>query len=141
MSGLRDGLVAGAIASVVSGVPSTLYSLVTGEDILEPTRAAGSMIVRDDASNAELLAAAVPVHFGLSLGWGVLLAKLLPRRRPFLYGTIAGAGIAAFDLGFVGRLFPRIRALPQLPQVGDHLCFGIAAAYVLSRRRQPVSSV
>ncbi|MEA2498330.1 MAG: hypothetical protein QOH26_735 [Actinomycetota bacterium] len=135
MSRLKDGLIAGAVASIVGGIPSTLYSLVTGADVLEPTRAAGSMIVSDDAPNEVLLAAAVPVHLALSLGWGVALSLILPRKRPLLYGATAGAAIAALDLGVVGPRFPRIRALPQGAQIADHICFGAVVAIVLSRRR------
>jgi hypothetical protein len=54
--------------------------------------------------------------------------------------VLAGLGIAALDLGIVGRRFPRIRALPLLPQVADHLAFALSAAAVLARRRQQCAS-
>ena len=59
-----------------------------------------------------LLLAAVPVHLALSLGWALLLARVLPRRHTVAWATAAGLAIAALDLGVVGRRFPRIRALP-----------------------------
>jgi hypothetical protein len=47
-------------------------------------------------------------------------------------GLVAGAAIAALDLGVVGRRFPDIDALDAGPQVLDHLAFGVVAAVVLS---------
>jgi hypothetical protein len=35
----------------------------------------------------------------------------------------------------VGRRVPRVRALPLLPQLADHVLFGAVAGYVLGRRR------
>ncbi|MDQ3931400.1 MAG: hypothetical protein M3252_00970 [Actinomycetota bacterium] len=128
----RDGVVAGAIAGVVSGAPSTLWALVTGGDPLEAARAAGS-ILAPNAGSLGLFTAAAAVHSGLSLGWGVVLARFLPRRHPVLMGAVAGLAIATLDLGIVGRRFPRIRALPAAPQVADHLLYGVTVATVLSR--------
>lgn len=127
----RDGVVAGAIAGVVSGAPSTLWALVTGGDPLEAARAAGS-ILAPNAGPLGLFTAAAVVHSGLSLGWGMVLARFLPRRQPVLMGALAGLAIAALDLGFVGRHFPRVRALPSGPQVADHLMYGVTVAIVLS---------
>lgn len=75
------------------------------------------------------------VHTAVSLGWGVVLAAILPRRRPVLSGVAAGAGIAALDLGVVGRRFPRVGALPVLAQVADHLAYGAVVGAVLARMR------
>lgn len=82
-----------------------------------------------------LLAAAVPVHGAISLAWGVVLAQTLPRRKTAAAGACAGLLIAALDLGFVARKFPRIRALPRGPQVADHVAYGATVGWVLARRR------
>lgn len=130
----RDGLAAGAFAAVFSGAPSTLHALATGRDALEPTRAAGSMLL-PRASRPAKLVAAVPVHLALSLGWGVALAFALPRRRRVAWGAVAGAVIAALDLGLVApRRFPRVAALPTAPQVADHVAFGALVGWILDRR-------
>ncbi|MDP8929998.1 MAG: hypothetical protein M3O70_15875 [Actinomycetota bacterium] len=136
----RDGLVAGATAGVVSGAPSTLWALATGGDPLEAARAAGS-ILAPNAGPLGLYGAAAVVHTGLSLGWGVVLAWLLPRRRPVLMGALAGVAVATLDLGIVGRHVPRVRALPPGPQVADHLLYGVTVAAVLSRQQQLRGSV
>jgi hypothetical protein len=73
------------------------------------------------------------VHLALSLGWGVALARVLPRRRTPLWGAIAGLAIAALDLGVVGRRFPRVRALPRWSQVADHVAFGVCVGLALRR--------
>lgn len=134
MTLLRDGLAAGAVAAIPSVLPSTLHALITGRDPLEATVAAGSILLPREQRRSVLLAAAVPVHVALSLGWGVVLAGTL--RRPTVpRGIAAGLAIAALDLGVVGRRFPRVRALPLLPQLADHAAYGAAAAAMLRRRR------
>jgi len=131
---VRDGLAAGVVAALPSGVPSTLHALLTGRDPLEATTAAGSVLRPRAERTAVLVAAAVPVHLALSLGWGVVLARTL--RRPTLArGIAAGLAIASLDLGVVGRRFPRVRALPLLPQLADHAAYGAVAAAMLRRRR------
>lgn len=129
----RQGLIAGAIGGAISGAPSTLWALATGRDPLESVRAAGS-ILAPQAGPLGLLTAAAVVHTGLSLGWGVVLSLLLPRRRPVLLGTLAGAAIATLDLGIVGRHIPRVRALPAGPQVADHLLYGATVGVMLNRQ-------
>ena len=49
-----------------------------------------------------------------------------------LDGAVAGLVIAAFDLGVVGRRYPAIKALPAIPQCGDHMAFGALVAASLS---------
>ena len=82
---------------------------------------------------ARLLAAAVPVHLALSLGWTFVLDRAGVRgaRR----GAVAGLAIAALDLGIAGRRFPRIRALPLAPQLADHVAFGAIAGPLAGQGR------
>jgi hypothetical protein len=133
---VRDGLVAGSVAAVLSGTPSTLYALASGGDPLEATLAAGAMVMPRERRIARLVVTAVPVHAALSLGWAQVLARTLPRRRTTVWGAVAGLGIAALDLGVIGHRFPRVRALPQLPQVADHVAYGATVGAVLSLRRR-----
>ncbi len=128
-------MAAGAVAAVVSGVPSTLFALAAGDDPLAATLAAGSILLPSETRRGRLVAAAVPVHVAVSLGWAVALAAALPRKRTVASGAVAGLGIAAFDLGVLGRLFPRIRSLPLLPQLADHAVYGAAVGFVLASRR------
>ncbi|MGI5143792.1 MULTISPECIES: hypothetical protein [unclassified Streptomyces] len=128
MTVFRTGMRAGIVAGVLSGVPSTVHALATRRDPLAATRAAGSLLLPDEARSARLLAAAIPVHFGLSVGWGVALAAVLPRRATTAWGALAGLAIAALDLSVPGRRTARIRALPRWPQVADHLAYGVIAA-------------
>jgi hypothetical protein len=135
VSEVRDGVAAGAVAAVVSGAPSALWSIAAGADPLEPTLAAGSILLPHETRRGRLVAAAVPVHLALSLAWAIVLAHLLPKRRTVAAGLVGALGIAALDLGVVGRRFPRIRALPQLPQLADHALYGAVVALVVRRRR------
>jgi hypothetical protein len=132
---MRDGLVAGGVAAVVSGAPSTLHALVTGRDPLAATLAAGSLLLPRETRSERLLLAAIPVHVAISLGWGLALARVLPRRPSLAAGAVAGIAVAALDLGLVGPRFARFRALPRGPQLVDHVAYGITVAAVLRRRR------
>jgi hypothetical protein len=134
LSRTRDGLAAGAVAAALSGIPSTVHAVVTGRDPLEATLAAGSVLLPEETRPERLLAVAVPVHLALSLSWGVVLARVLPRRPSLVAGAAAGLVIAALDLGVVGRRFPRVRALPLGGQLADHAAFGAVAAAVLRSR-------
>jgi hypothetical protein len=118
----------------VSGIPSTAWTLLRGEDVLDGARAAGAIVLPGERRTGVLLVAAVPVHLALSLGWAAALAAVLPRRHTPAWGMAAGAAIAAIDLGVVGRRIPAIRALPQGRQWADHLAFGVAVGAVISRR-------
>jgi hypothetical protein len=132
---LKDGIAAGAVAAVVSGAPSTSWALVAGRDPLEPTLAAGALLLPREQRRGRLVAAAVPVHLALSIGWAVVLAALLPRRRAVSGGALAGFLIVALDLGIVGWRSARVRPLPLLPQVADHVLYGATVGFVLDRRR------
>ena len=131
--GRQATLRAAVSASLFSGIPSTVHALVTRRDPLEASVAAGSILLPRETRRVRLLIASVPVHAALSLGWAVVLGYVLPRRNPIAEGSLAGIAIAGLDLGIVGRHYPRIRALPVLPQIGDHVAFGIITAIVLSR--------
>lgn len=132
---VRDGLAAGAWAAIFSGAPSTLHALATGEDPLEASKAAGTLLLPNEDRTARLLAAATISHIAISLGWGVLLAAVLPRRHAVWWGAVAGRAIAGLDLGVVGRARPRIAALQSGPQVADHVAYGALVGFVLQRRR------
>src|SRR5207247_698057 len=92
-----------------------------------------------DAVGAELAGpheplAGVAAHGAISLAWSVALAALLPRSRAAMWGALAGLVIAGIDLGVLGRRrWPRIRALPVLPQIADHVLYGALVGAVLSR--------
>ncbi len=155
---LRDGLAAGALAGVLSGLPSTVHALCTGRDPLAAARAAGNLLLPADSSPAALLLAGGLAHVVLSLGWGTVLAVAVRRTSlrslaapaalvggtpPIPWGSAlgpaAGAAIAAVDLGLVGRSragrrWTLIHELSLAPQVADHLAFGAIAGAVLARR-------
>jgi len=131
----RDAAVAGAVAAATSGVPSTVVALARGDDVLDGARAAGTLLLPDETRTCRLLAAAVPVHLGLSLGWAVALERALPHGREVAGGLLGGLAIAALDLGLIGRRLHAIRALPQPRQWADHAAYGLTVGVVLARRR------
>ena len=131
----RDAAVAGGIAAIVSGAPSTAYAVARRRDPLEAALAAGTLLLPRERRRALLLPAATIVHLTLSIGWASVLSRVLPRRRAAVPATAAGLAIAALDLGVVGRRFPAIRALPLAPQIADHIAYAWTVAAVLHRRR------
>jgi hypothetical protein len=133
---VEDAVVAGLAAAVLSGGPSTAVALVRGDDVLEGARAAGALLLPRERRTLPLLAAAVPVHLTLSLGWALALERVLPPGREPLAGLAGGLAIAALDLGLIGRRLPAIRALPQPRQWADHAAYGLAVGVVLARMRR-----
>jgi hypothetical protein len=125
-------LEAGLAGAVLSGVPSTAVAVWRGEDVLDGARAAGRMVLPRETRTPVLLAAAVPVHLALSLGWAAVLDAV--DAGP-LRGLAAGMGIAALDLGVIGRRIPAIRELPQPRQWADHAAYGLVVGQWLRRRR------
>src|SRR4051794_28049726 len=77
---LQDDLHAGLVAGMGSGAPSTCHALLTGGNPVEASLAAGSLILPGERRPLRLLFAALPVHFKLSTGWGLVLSRVLPRR-------------------------------------------------------------
>ena len=125
---LRAGLVAGALG----GAPSTLYALAAGRDSYKATLAAGSLLLPHETRRVRLLAAAVPVHLTISVGWAAVLERADVRGAG--RGALAGLAIAAFDLGVARQVLPRFRALPLGPQLADHALYGAIVGALISRR-------
>ncbi|HEX8866183.1 MAG TPA: hypothetical protein VF821_11055 [Lentzea sp.] len=107
------------LAAVLSGVPSTVHALATGDDPLRATRAAGSLV-------GGSAGAGVAVHLAVSAWWMYVLRRL--RVRGVVGGALAGLLIAALDLEVIGRRNAQIRALPRVPQWLDHVAFGVLVA-------------
>jgi hypothetical protein len=128
--GPRRIVLAGAVAASCSGLPSTLYALATGGDLLQATRAAGTLVPgRRDRPG---VVAGVAIHLLVSAGWTAALAVVARwRRLGVTGGAAAGLLIAALDLEVAGRAHPAIRSLPRLPQWLDHVAFGAIAGGLL----------
>jgi hypothetical protein len=132
---VQDGVRAGIVAGLIGSLPSTTHAVATGVDPLAAATAAGSLLLPRERRTVPLVLASVPVHMGISIAWGVVLTALLPTRARVLSGALSGLVIAAVDLGVIGRRRPRIRALPLLPQLADHIVFGATVGGLLDRRR------
>jgi hypothetical protein len=130
-----DALAAGLAGAACSAIPSTVWSLVRGEDVLEGGRAAGAMVLRHERRTGVLLAIAAPVHLAISLGWAAVMAAALPRGGEPVRGVAGGIAIATLDLALIGRRIPSIAALPQGRQWADHAAYGLAVGLVLRARR------
>jgi hypothetical protein len=124
---------AAAWAALLSAAPSTLHALAAGRDPLGATLAAGSILLPGETRRTRLLAAAVPVHLALSLGWALALDRAGVRGAG--RGALTGLAIGVVDLSLAARVRPRFRALPLLPQLADHVAYGAVAGHVLARAR------
>jgi membrane associated rhomboid family serine protease len=131
-----DVLIAGVVGAAVSGVPSTLWTVIERGDPAEGGRALGQVLLPREERTVVLHAAGAPVHLALSVGWAGVLGAVLPPRAEPLTGVIGGLAIAALDLAVLGRLFPPIRALPQGRQWADHVAFGLSVGAVLAATRR-----
>ena len=129
-----DALTAGLAGAACSAIPSTVWSLVQGDDVLGGGRAAGAIVLPHERRTAVLLAAAVPVHLAISIGWAAVMATALPRGREPVWGVVGGMAIAAVDLALIGRRIPSIAALPQGRQWADHAAYGLSVGLVLRAR-------
>jgi hypothetical protein len=129
-------LAAGLTGAVVSGVPSTAWTLIEGGDPLEGARALGRVVLPRSRHTVALLAAGAPVHLALSVGWTAVFAAVVPERAEPLTCTLAGLAVAGLDLGLLGRFFEPIAALPQGRQWADHAAFGLSVGIVLQATRR-----
>jgi hypothetical protein len=128
--------VAAVAAGMLSGIPSSVHALATGESPLDAVRAAGTIAVGEEAPPTTRLVAGFAVHGALSLCWTAVLAAIPPQRHPVVGGVLAGFGIAVVDLSIAHRRYPAIAALPRGAQVADHVAFGAIAGFVLGRARR-----
>ncbi|MEV4312523.1 hypothetical protein [Actinocrispum sp. NPDC049592] len=112
---------AGVIAATASGIPSTVHALVTGRNVLAATRAAGTLL---PGSKPTIIRGAV-AHAIISTGWTTVISTANKHwKLGITGGAAAGLAIAALDLGIAAKRYPAVRALPQLPQILDHVAFG-----------------
>ena len=134
----RALFLAWAAATLLSGLPSTTWALLTGSDPLEATWAAGAMLVPIDSGPRLLFASAALVHLTVSLYWAVVFWMLLPRRHVVLWSVLGSAVVAIIDLQLIAPImFPSIRALAFGPQLADHLMWGALLGIVLRLHAPP----
>jgi len=134
------------VATVFSGVPSTLYALATGSDPLEATFAAGRMLIESDSAWA-LFGAAALVHGSVSAFWALVAGWVLPRRQTALWAVAFAAAVGLLDLRVIAPVwFPHIAALAFWPQMADHLMWGLCLGGTLQaagrhqRRTRPTGT-
>ena len=134
---LGDLLFAGGAATLLSGIPSTLWALYRHEDVSEATRAAGAMLIPPGSSMLELFQAAALVHVAVSFFWAAPLVRFLPRRHVVITAIAAAIAIGIFDLRVVAPLmFPEVARLAFWPQMADHVMWGASLGVALAWRRR-----
>ena len=129
-----------AVASVVSGVPSSACALVRGRDPraegVTATRAIGTLVWPGTPG----LVRGMLAHGAVSLAIGGVLGVTLPRRQSVVWGALAGLAIGWVNLAVIApRRYPAIASLPLGPQLADNAAFGAifaATARSASARRE-----
>ena len=130
-----DVFIAGSAATVLSGIPSTLYALLRHEDVSEATRAAGAMLIPAGSSMLALFGAAALVHVTISFFWASLLVRFLPRAHVVLWAVAASIAIGVLDLRVIAPLFfPEVARLDFWPQMADHVMWGASLGLALAWR-------
>ena len=76
------------------------------------------------------------MHLALSVGWAVVLDRLIPPGAELAGGLAGGLAIAALDLGVIGRRIAAVRDLPQGRQWADHVAYGLAVGATLRALRR-----
>lgn len=114
-----------AVASVMSGLPSSIDALRRGRDPriegLAATRAIGTMVWPGEPG----LVRGALAHGAISLLVGALLGVALPRRHAVAWGALAGLVVGWMNLRVIApRRYPAIAALPFGPQLADNVAFG-----------------
>ena len=133
---VRTTLVAGGLAGLLGGIPSTVYLLVTGGDVFVSVNALVAMIAANELPVLHRVAVAAGIHFALSLFWASVLVALIPRRAPVLGALVASVLITFLDLKVIApRYFAEVAALTFIPQLADHLAWGAVVGAVLRVRR------
>jgi hypothetical protein len=131
-----DVLWAWLIATLFSGLPSTLYFTATGQSLWPPIHAVGAMLLPPQSLPAPIFVAAALVHSAVSLFWTIVVAVAAPVKRVILYALGASALIAVLDLRLIAPwLFPEVAALSFPPQLADHLMWGLLVGVTLKSRR------
>ena len=102
----------------------------------------GATVLPARARRRSRIVAGGVVHLLISLLWARVMAGLFgghisarsPAGEPILVGALCGLGIAALDLGIIGRWLPAIRVLPAGPQIADHVAYGALVGWALRGR-------
>lgn len=137
MRAKRDLFYAWLLATLLSGIPSTLYALLTGGDPAEATRAAGAMLLPSETRLPALVAAAAIVHASVSFFWAIVLWLALPYRHTTWWALLASVAIALLDLRLIApAFFPEVAALAFWPQLADHLMWGACVGLTFQYRRR-----
>ena len=127
---------AGVVAGTLGGLPSILHAIVTRRDPVEAVRAAGTLVASEDDAPGRLLAAGLVAHPVVSAAWALVLVPMLARRdRPVLVGACLGLAIGGLDRAIAVRGFPRLAALPLVPQLADHAAYGALVGLVVRHHR------
>jgi hypothetical protein len=127
------------LATLFSGVPSTVFFLATGQPLWPPVHAVGSMLVSSNAAPWLIFLAAAAVHCAVSLFWTIVVVCILPAKHVVLWALGASGLIAVLDLRIIAPLFfPEVARLSFWPQFADHLAWGLLVGMMLQWRRPEI---
>jgi hypothetical protein len=131
----RDGVAAGLLAWPLSELPSLADHVCAGRPWWSTDAAAATLVAPASLPVGQRRVLGTALRVLVAANWGAVLSRWLDRRHPVAHGAVAGAVLAGFEYGLVGRRRPAIEALPALPQVADQVVFGTVVGALLRRSR------
>jgi uncharacterized membrane protein YagU involved in acid resistance len=148
---LAAGVLGGVVGGLLMPLPALLWGVLTGNGIWYPVNLLAAMVVPglgrlpgDELHqfHAEWFGAAVAIHAGLSVAFGVLYGLLLPR-LPNIPGPLAWGGLlmpllwTAIGYGLMGVVNPVLQLrVDWFWFIVSQFVFGVAAALVVLRSAQ-----
>jgi hypothetical protein len=138
------GIVGGFVGGLVMALPALIWARATGRGIWYPVNLLAGMITRIDVSQEELgqfhanwLIAAIVIHVGMSLAFGVLYGSLLPKLPPIpapmawggLLMPLLWTGVSYSMMGVVNP--PLAERVDWRWFILSQFVFGVAAATVV----------
>jgi hypothetical protein len=145
---LTAGVLGGVVGGLLMPIPAVLWGIFTGNGVWYPVNLLAAMVVPGMGQlppeqlhqfRADWLGAAVAIHAGLSVAFGLLYGLLLPRLPP-IPGPLAWGGLlmpllwTAIGYGLMGVVNPVLQLrVDWFWFIVSQFVFGIAAALVVLR--------
>jgi hypothetical protein len=148
LSAVPAGLLGGIVGGVLMPVPAVLWALVNRHSVWYPVNLLAGMVVPGmerlgagelEQFHGDWLIAALGLHAGLSLGFGLVYGLLLPR-LPVIPGALAWGGMlmpllwTAVSYALMGVVNPVLQEGVNWPWfIVSQFVFGVVAALVVLR--------
>ena len=151
---IRDGIYAGTVAAIFSGIPSVTACILrqptlhaAQEDALFSLAAVGNVLVGDDSFHQNIYyLVGMSIHLFLSYFFAVTISYLTRNKQATFSAHLPSALITVLYAHIAHLIIlPQLWPTPMLaellsqtghwPHIGDHLMFGVTVAFVLAKTK------